>query len=463
MVRKIFLLFVMIGAMVSLAACGKSIVQKVDNFTPIIDNNGADPNIFHADGYYYYTKTTGDNVTLWRSKNLTTVATGEHRVLWAVDNSSDSAWAPELHRIDGVWYVYFAYNPESDSHFMYVLSNPSADPFSGKWKLTKLAGMDDKFAIDGTVLTVGSKNYFIWSGWKLNENVAQNLYISEMISPTRVKPGKIEIAHPHYPWELMETPVINEGPEAIIHGDTVNLLYSASGSWTNDYCLGLMTAKTSADLTNPASWTKKSQPIMSSTSQTFGPGHNGFAKSEDGKENWLIYHTARWDGAGWNRQVRLQKFTWNKDDTIRLNQPLAANKAAKLPSGEAARIRIAATVGKLSGHLTKTVDKAAVEPKVVRGFKANSDSLKLNFTVKAGTYSVIVYVKTANENNADDTDALSLTLNEQKMRNLTVMASQYYQPVQFRAKLDSKNTLKIGSEYGGRALSIDRVELVKEK
>ena len=56
--------------------CGTSHETLVGDFTAIIDNDGADPWIFQDEKYYYYTKTTGNNLTLWRSENLTEVAAG---------------------------------------------------------------------------------------------------------------------------------------------------------------------------------------------------------------------------------------------------------------------------------------------------------------------------------------------------------------------------------------------------
>ena len=45
-------------------------------------------------------------------------------------------WAPEIHFIDGKWYVYFTAS-RADAIWEvrpYVLVNDSADPFKGEWK-----------------------------------------------------------------------------------------------------------------------------------------------------------------------------------------------------------------------------------------------------------------------------------------------------------------------------------------
>jgi GH43 family beta-xylosidase len=54
----------------------------------------------------------------------------------------------------------------------------------------------------------------------------------------------------------------------------------------------VLEANAGADLLNPDSWKKFDQPFFKQDPQAgvYGPGHNGFFLSPDGKENWIIYH-----------------------------------------------------------------------------------------------------------------------------------------------------------------------------
>ena len=187
----------------------------------------------------------------------------------------ESIWAPELHQLDGTWVVYFAANHPSETHRMYALVNENQDPYSDDWQLEEIKGLDDKFAIDGTVLELDEQRYFLWSGWEGYENIAQNIYIAEMISPTEVIGEKQLISTPEYEWEMRQTPLINEAPQVIIKEDTVNVVYSASGSWDNDYALGLLTMDRQDDPLDTRSWTKESEPIFQQTETVFGPGTMG--------------------------------------------------------------------------------------------------------------------------------------------------------------------------------------------
>ena len=81
------------------------------------------------------------------------------------------------------------------------------------------------------------------------------------------------------------------------------------------------------------SWSKKPQAVFSRTTEVFGPGHCSFVKSPDGSEDWIIYHAAKYSGAGWNRNVRAQKFTWNKDGSPNFGVPISTGIPLPLPSG----------------------------------------------------------------------------------------------------------------------------------
>ena len=63
-----------------------------------------------------------------------------------------------------------------------------------------------------------------------------------------------------------------------------------------------------------------------------GPGHNGFFKSPDGTEDWIVYHgktTAAYTYAC--RTTRAQKITWNADGTPNFGRPSAAGATRTCP------------------------------------------------------------------------------------------------------------------------------------
>lgn len=436
--------------------------EEVSDFTSIIDNDGADPWILQTESYFYYTKTTGNNLTLWRAENLSLVATGEKKIIWEIPEEFESIWAPELHYLDDRWVMYFAANHPSETHRMYALVNHQKDPYMGEWQLEEIKGMDDKFAIDGTVLEINDKRYFLWSGWEGYENIAQNLYLAEMVSPTKVVGEKRLISKPEYEWEMRQTPLINEAPQVITKDKTVNLVYSASGSWDNDYALGLMTLDVADDPLEKANWQKEPEPIFQQTNTVYGPGHNGFAKSKDGSEDWLIYHAARWDHSGWDRSIRLQKFGWDQEDKVLLEAPLDEWHVQALPKAEPNRLRLTASRALLEGDLALVEDEEALSMKVVQGFESTTD--KIIFTPQieeSDEFLVIAYVKTTDYLSLNDPIQVKIET-KQASHVVDVYPSEYYQPLQVRMKLPKgSQEITLSSEIGVDTLSIDRLEIVK--
>lgn len=302
---------------------------------PII-NAGADPWIIHYHGTYYLTMTTGNNVTIRKSKGITNIASGEQKVVWSPAGTSfRDIWAPELHYFKGHWYIYFAADQKGDNatHRMYVLRSKSANPFSSYRFMGKISSPSDQWAIDGTVLNRNGKMYFIWSGWAADSpGFPQNLYIAPMSNPWTISGRRVRISSPTYSWENSVAP-INEGPEILKHNGKVFIIYSANASWTNQYCLGMLALK-GDDPLKAANWVKSPKPVFQSTQNVFGPGHASFTVSKNGKQDWIIYHAARYSGAGWDRNIRAQPFTWNANGTPHFGQPVAPETQLPLPKGE---------------------------------------------------------------------------------------------------------------------------------
>ncbi len=458
------MLWLLLTILISLSGCkiNTDSQEVVTDFTPIIDNEGADPWVYQEDDDYYYTKTTGNNVTLQRSKTLTQIATGEEKVVFEAASDFESIWAPEIHRLDDQWVCYFAANKPGETHRMYALINEAEDPYKGQWILEAVTGMDDKFAIDGTVFESNDHRYFVWSGWEGYVNVAQNLYISEMVSPTEVNTDKFLLSEPEFDWEKKQSPLINEGPQILVRNQTINLVYSASGSWDNDYCLGLLTLDTAKDPLKRENWQKADQPIFKSENEVFGPGHNGFAQSKDGGEEWLVYHAARWDHGGWNRSIRMQKIKWSEDDKLNLETPLAENKRQHLPKGENQRYRLLADKAQQDGEFEEIEDGNSLSEKVIRGFENPFDQLTWTFQApQAGTYSLLIYVKPAEMPRAEMDILINVAANGQE-EQVPLPFAQYYQPLQIRVNLEKgKNEIFMQSDIGIDPICVDRLEIVK--
>jgi GH43 family beta-xylosidase len=292
------------------------------SFTNPILPRGTDPWVIRHGAWYYYCGARGGGVFVGKSSSLQTIGLNM-KTVWRPEKDrpySHEIWAPELHFLNGKWYIYVAADDgRNENHRMYVLQAAGSDP-QGAYGLVSLLNTDDRWAIDGTVLQWKGRLYFIWSGWEGTANVAQNLYIAPMDKPWRIKGTRVLISKPEFPWESNGRPLVNEGPEVLRHGSKTFIIYSASGSWTDDYCLGQLNL-TGDDPLNPRNWLKCPQPVFSRTKDVFGPGHASFVN--DGPRDWIVYHAAKYSGAGWNRDVRMQPFTWNRDGTPDFGAPIS--------------------------------------------------------------------------------------------------------------------------------------------
>ena len=307
-------------------------------FTNPVIASGADPWVIRWQDQYYLSQSRRGGIWVNRSKTLSGIGENNWVRVWSAPTNtaySRDIWAPELQRINGEWFIYFAADDGTNAnHRMYVLQgttqNPQ-DPFVFKGKI---AAPTDRWAIDGTVLKMqDGKLYFIWSGWDGFEDGAQNLYIAPMRDPFTISAERVCISRPEHVWEKRAWPLVNEGPEPLWNGTQLFIIYSASGSWTDHYCLGQLTFM-GRDPLDPKAWKKKSEPVFQATEFVFGPGHCSFVKSRDGKEDWIVYHSAREKGSGWRRQINMQRFTWNEDGSPNFGRPVAPGEAIPLPSGD---------------------------------------------------------------------------------------------------------------------------------
>ena len=314
-----------------------------DTFTNPLLQTGPDPWVVYWNGFYYYSNSSGTDLTLRKTTDITDLRHAEKKAVWTPEPGhpwSQQLWAPELHRWGNKWYIYFAADAgDNASHRIYVVENDNDDPIEGTWTFKgKISDASDKWAIDATTFDLHDEHYLVWSGWKGENDGEQDLFIAHMSNPWTIDSPRTLISKPAYPWEehgnLPGRHVnVNEGPEMLLHGNKIFIVLSASGCWTDFYTLGLIQANVNANLLDAKSWKKFNHPFLSTDPQAgaFGPGHNGFFKSPDGTQDWIIYHANAEPHEGCKnfRSPRIQRFTWNADGTpnfgtpVPLGQPLA--------------------------------------------------------------------------------------------------------------------------------------------
>ncbi|MDB5264191.1 MAG: glycoside hydrolase [Adhaeribacter sp.] len=314
---------------------------------PIAD--GADPWVIKKGNFYYSCGSGLGGIYVSKSDKLTKL--GERVSVWRPPASGwnrSNIWAPEIHFMNGRWYIYYAAGSKPGGPFINqrsgVLESVSDDPFGPYEDKAMLYTGDNiqdaasvKWAIDLSPFRMNGQLYAVWSGWEENaatDRTKQHLYIARMSNPYTISSNRVKISSPTEAWETGGELNLNEGPQLLRKKEKAFVIYSCRESWLKEYRLAqLMLADTTLNPMEPSNW-QKSGPIFQGTELVFGVGHCSFTKSPDNTEDWIYYHAKKSTTPGWQRNIRLQKFTWHKDGAPNFGQPIPAGVPVKLPSGE---------------------------------------------------------------------------------------------------------------------------------
>jgi len=309
---------------------------------------GADPFITKHNGKYYTIFNSRGGFKVTESRHLTKFEREEQ--VWNPPEkawNSYNLWAPEIHHINGKWYIYYAASVHNGDPFFAqrtgVLESDSPfGPYIDKGKLYTGDDPEQKkdncWAIDMTVLQHNGKNYAIWSGWDAlhdHHDVNQYLYIAELINPYTL--GKrVLLSVPERDWEKGDHIELLEGPQILQHAGNTFILYSTRGSWGEHYKMGQLRLKsTDSNPLDPQQWVKSTEPVFKGTDTVHGVGHASVTTSPDEKEHWIYYHSKLSLDGGWgNRHVFLQKFTFDAQGNPVFGTPKGSGTMVR-PSGEA--------------------------------------------------------------------------------------------------------------------------------
>ena len=328
------------GAAPEAAAPGAGVGATFSN--PVL-GRGADPFVIVVDGRYWSLQSSGKRLTLRSSDSLSTLVAAEPQLIFSGGDDGSPCcewWAPEVHEIDGRWYVYVAADGgDNDDHRTYVLE---ADALEGPYQFAgQLELPGDRWAIDSTVFTAAGKRYVAWSGWPGKTNGQQNLYLAELATPTTVTGEAVVVSEPRLDWETRAGTVgvlVNEGPAALVRAGKVFLTYSGSGCWTPDYAIGLLTAEEDADLLDPGSWTKDPEPLFAASAEAeqYGTGHHSFFTSPDGSQTWFAYHavTSPLGSCEKDRQVYVLPLGEGPGGRPEFGAPSGPTATIPLPAGD---------------------------------------------------------------------------------------------------------------------------------
>nr|ODN93698.1 hypothetical protein L204_04882 [Cryptococcus depauperatus CBS 7855] len=261
----------------------------------------------------------------------------EEKLVYTDDSmrTSKDVWAPELHKLDGSWYIYFSQHEK-----VWALKGGEHPMDEYKGKPVQLL---DKWGIDGTILQHGGNNYFVWSCHSKDYEEkyldgASSICIAKLTSPTSIDKSRISvISSPTNDWEKVGGS-INEAPAPLYWEGETYMTFSASHCVKAAYSLGLLHLR-GDDPLDPKAWSKRTEgPVFSSANSEYGPGHNALFLSPDGKELWNVYHavTTSEGSCGMDRQTFATKVDTSNFSTKGpiFGEPAKQGSKSQGPSGE---------------------------------------------------------------------------------------------------------------------------------
>jgi len=365
---------------------------------------------YYLTGSYPTTQATPgvgyDRIVLRRADSINGLTTAQEQVLlWAnnaaAPNTSNGSkiasgayryfWAPEFHKIDGDWYIFFTSSRSANAPFdirpAIMKAEGDTDPMvAANWQqlgYVKAAPGDSaaftSFSLDMTHFEANGKDYLVWA----EKPGTSDLRMAEInpADPTQLISQSMLLSTPNYWWERTSGQIINEGPAVIKSEEEVFVFFSAS-EVNETYSVGMLRAPIGGDLMNPATWTKTGYPLLTSedfNNQQVGPGHNSFTLDENG--NPVIVYHARPAQSEWipgangglddpSRHARVKTVHFAADGSAVLNQ---TREEELIPANRTVSLQVTVTAAAASLDVTALVTTRCVAGKVVQTVTATNE------------------------------------------------------------------------------------------
>lgn len=291
---------------------------------PVYDNNFADPQVIAAGETFYAFATNGPLGNIQTLKSADLVAweqVGDALPELPAWTSAGKVWAPEVavHGPDRYVMYYTSSNDASGRQCLgvAVASRPEG-PYIDKSSNPLVCQAGQGGSIDASPFQDASGQR--WLYWKNDGNAVGMdtwIYVSKLSADGLQLVGETtKLIKQDLPWEgnLVEAPYMVE------RNGKFHLFYSANAYDKAEYAVGYALCTTP---TGPC--TKSGDPILTTSSDAAGPGHN-MVLQKDGRY-WFVYHA--WDPAlvgvdPPGRTMWLSELTWDADKPV-VQPPLADN------------------------------------------------------------------------------------------------------------------------------------------
>ena len=240
----------------------------------------ADPYILVDNGKYYaYGTYSDDGIQCFVSDNLRTWTDAGLALNKAQTTESRWFWAPEVYKMDSLYYMYYSAN----EHLFVATSTSPTGPFKQKGGYMMQGVLGDEKCIDSSVFTDDDGTQWLFFVRFTDGNcIWQCRLDSDHVTPIASTLKKcIAVSQG---WEQVLGRV-NEGPFVIKHNGKYYLTYSANDYQSPSYGVGYALASKIDGV-----WSKSGgNPILQGIEGLVGTGHHSFFTDLDGNFR-IVFH-----------------------------------------------------------------------------------------------------------------------------------------------------------------------------
>jgi beta-xylosidase len=290
---------------------------------PVYDGNFADPFVLEVDGSYLAFATNGPTgkIQTMRSNDLVEwEQIGDALPQLPEWSTPGKVWAPEVakHAADRYLLYYTTAHDEFGRQCVSVaVASKPEGPYVDESKAPLICQPDEGGSIDASPFTDADGTRYLY--WKNDGNaigIDTWIYVQRLTPDgLRLTGDRKRLIKQDLPWEgnLVEAPFM------LRTGHNYHLFYSANAYDKAEYAVGHAACDSAIGPCH-----KSGDPILSSTDDAAGPGHN-MVLEKDGRY-WFVYHA--WDPAAVGvdppgRTMWLSELTWDGDGPV-VQPPAAA-------------------------------------------------------------------------------------------------------------------------------------------
>ena len=360
--------------------------------------SAADPMIVEHEGVFYLYSTGNTTLSVRTSKNLLTWSDPKQifalsQTGWGVKN----CWAPEVHKYNGKFYLFFC---GRDSSGIFHGSVAVCDTPDGTFvPVTKEPLLNFNYSIidlsffcddDGRTYILYSKDCStnVVNGKK----VSQSYGVEVSNDFTRTIGEHVLLTTPDVSWEMKSGNTIwNEGPVVFKRNGKYYILYSANYYQSADYGIGYAVADS---ILGPYTKPKSNCLVQGNGTTITGPGHNNLLFFGD--EIYIVYHAHTIPPNTDNgRSLYINQLIVKDDGTLYVNGPNQTRQP--LPDGINGTKKYDGTV-KVSASIADSIQKPQnlVDKIASKGYDgvvhfAEGDSVTFTFDTPADIDVMWIY------------------------------------------------------------------------